>query len=113
MAANSNCLISEENLHTCILSLQKSCARHGLAYLIMKKYFKEYAILLYHEAFIYRHLRNNGFLLCDGSKVYCKDSKRFWILLGEIRLRINNILMEYPEAGKIWLFDDLWFNVLR
>lgn len=79
----------------------------------MKSPFRKYAVLLYHEAFIYRYLRSNGFLLCDGSKVYCKDSWRFWNLLGNIRLQINNILAEYPDAGRIWLYDDLWFNVVR
>lgn len=79
----------------------------------MNYYIKNYAVLLYHEDFICRYLRKYSYCLNDGSRVYCKDSTRFWKLLEKVRARINDILREYPDAGKIFLHEELWYNAVR
>lgn len=71
------------------------------------------AILLFrHEDFICRFLRNNGYVFSDGSCIYCKDSKKMFRLLEKIRYKINEILLECPEAGKVFMHPETWNKYL-
>lgn len=79
----------------------------------MKDIKKDYAVLLYHEDFICRYLKNNSYALNYGAKVYCKDSTRFWNLLARIRQNINKILLQYPDCGKVFLYEKRYYEIVR
>lgn len=65
-----------------------------------------------HEEFICRYLRNNGFILSDGSCVYCKESTKLFHLLEKVRIEINKILLVCPEAGRVFMYPETWENYL-
>lgn len=69
-------------------------------------------VLFLHEEFICRFLKSNGYVLRDGSCVYCKESTTMFRLLDKIRREINNVLSVCPEAGKVYMYPETWHQYL-
>lgn len=73
---------------------------------------KKAIVLFMHEEFIYRKLRKNGFILRDGSQLYCKESIKLWRMLDKVCDEINKTLAVCPEAGRVFMYPETWENYL-
>lgn len=77
-----------------------------------KNLLRETIVLFLHESFICRFLRNNGYVLNDGSCIYCKESAKMFRLLEKVRKQININLYLCPQAGKVFMFPETWNTYL-